>query len=257
MKNFFRIAFSFLSAMLGASYAFAQVSVSPVTPKAFETVRLQTAPGAIGPGTNGNPDRFNPQDTEITMVGNKITVSLLMRGRAISSPIPAVVVDQPIGQLPSGTYTVEVVKRAVDLGSPGVVGSTTFTVAPKTPADPIWDLTDMWYNPLESGWGVSIVQHPSKKLFVVLYVYGADGKPTWYVLPDGAWNDSVNNPTFEGTAYKTTGPYFGGPFNPSLVGVTAAGIAKIEIDPSDYTHATVNFQVDGINFLRSVNRQGF
>jgi hypothetical protein len=54
----------------------------------------------------------------------------------------------------------------------------------KAPANPWQDL--WWSGSAENGWGVSIAQHGAK-LFAAIYVYDAQGKPTWYVLPDGTW----------------------------------------------------------------------
>ena len=39
------------------------------------------------------------------------------------------------------------------------------------------NFTDQWWNPDESGWGASILQQ-GDVLFVDLFVYGADGRPT-------------------------------------------------------------------------------
>ena len=42
--------------------------------------------------------------------------------------------------------------------------------------DIIADFTDLWWNPSESGWGLSLVQHPTRAMFGVWYTYGLDGK---------------------------------------------------------------------------------
>jgi hypothetical protein len=38
------------------------------------------------------------------------------------------------------------------------------------------DATDLWINPSESGWGIS-VYHQGATLFASLFVYGPDGQP--------------------------------------------------------------------------------
>ena len=42
------------------------------------------------------------------------------------------------------------------------------------------NLTDLWWNPAESGWGANIVQQDDTAV-VTLYVHGADGEPTWLI----------------------------------------------------------------------------
>lgn len=45
------------------------------------------------------------------------------------------------------------------------------------------NLTDLWYNPAESGWGANIVQQ-NDIMVVTLFVYSPTGEPTWYVASD-------------------------------------------------------------------------
>ena len=42
------------------------------------------------------------------------------------------------------------------------------------------NMTDMWFNPAESGWGLNLI-HQGDTLFATLFVYGPDGQPRWYV----------------------------------------------------------------------------
>jgi hypothetical protein len=62
------------------------------------------------------------------------------------------------------------------------------------------DYTDIWYLPAESGWGVNVVQSDSF-LFMTFFIYGPDGKPTWYV--GLVTQDASGN--FNGTLYSATG----------------------------------------------------
>ena len=39
---------------------------------------------------------------------------------------------------------------------------------------------DQWWNAGESGWGAAVLQQ-WETLFVCFFVYGPDGKPTWFV----------------------------------------------------------------------------
>jgi hypothetical protein len=70
------------------------------------------------------------------------------------------------------------------------------------------DLTNLWWSgPVENGWGMSIVKHGAQ-LFNVLFVYDAQGKPTWYVQPGGSWGDGVGS-IFGGGVYSPrSAPWF-------------------------------------------------
>ena len=41
------------------------------------------------------------------------------------------------------------------------------------------DLTDLWWNPTESGWGLQMV-NTGTFIYATIYVYGPDGKPVWF-----------------------------------------------------------------------------
>ena len=51
--------------------------------------------------------------------------------------------------------------------------------------------TDLWWNPAESGWGLSITQHESLQMFAVWFTYDELGKPTWRFIPGGQWVDAT------------------------------------------------------------------
>jgi hypothetical protein len=77
---------------------------------------------------------------------------------------------------------------------------------------PAANYTDMWWNPSESGWGVSFAQHSSHQVFAVWYTYdprestsSGRGKPLWFVVPGGTWTSPTR---FTGTAYVTNGVPF-------------------------------------------------
>ena len=85
------------------------------------------------------------------------------------------------------------------------------------------DYTDIWYLPAESGWGVNVVQSDNF-LFITFFIYGADGKPTWYtgqVTLDASGN-------YNGTLYATTGTYFILPWVSSSVVATPVGTVSFQ-----------------------------
>jgi len=96
-------------------------------------------------------------------------------------------------------------------------------------AAPQWgsDFTDLWFNPAESGWGVSLAQH-GNNVFGVWYAYDTDGQPLWFVLPGVQFTSST---AFNGKLYTTTGPYYGNAtFDPNAVKPSEAGSATFNMN---------------------------
>jgi hypothetical protein len=119
-------------------------------------------------------------------------------------------------------------------------------------AAPATDYTDLWWNPDESGWGLSLTQHASRNIFGVWYTYAADGTRTWYVLPGGTW---TSGNTFSGTLYATTGPALDGAFDPGQVTRTPVGTGTLDF--IDANHGTWTFTVDGVSGSKVIQRQPY
>jgi uncharacterized protein (DUF1800 family) len=114
--------------------------------------------------------------------------------------------------------------------------------------------TDLWWNKNESGWGMTLA-HQNNKIFGVWYVYGADNKPLWVVMPDGVFTNGGR--TFSGALYITKGPSMGTPvFDPRAIQVAQVGKARIDFD-ADATAATVTYDVSGIAVTKRVARQPY
>lgn len=115
------------------------------------------------------------------------------------------------------------------------------------------DVTDLWYNPDESGWGLSLYQQQGT-VFAVLFVYGPDNQPSWYVASSMTYpGDFTGNLVFSGPLYRTSGPYFGGPFNPAAVGVRQVGQANFTL--ASLTTGSFSYSVDGVAVTKNVTRQ--
>lgn len=81
--------------------------------------------------------------------------------------------------------------------------------------------TDMWWNPEESGWGLTLT-HQGDTAFAAWYVYNSAGKPTWFVSTL-ARQDAK---TYTGTVSETTGPWWATlPWDSKLVTEKTVGIA--------------------------------
>ena len=111
------------------------------------------------------------------------------------------------------------------------------------------EYTDVYYDPAESGWGVFLVQSNTVQ-FVAFFVYGADGKPTWFTAQ--LTDDGTGQ--YTGSLYATTGSPFGSAWNPGQLTVTPAGTATFH--PLDLYHATLTYTVNGVGTVaRSIQRQ--
>jgi hypothetical protein len=117
------------------------------------------------------------------------------------------------------------------------------------------DFSDLWFNPNESGWGVNVVQQ-NETLFLTFFIYGVDGKPVWYVAPSTAFQSqstATGALIFAGPLYSTTGPWFGGVFNPANVNVKQVG--NVTWSGNTITAVTLVYTVDGVSVNKTLERQ--
>jgi hypothetical protein len=114
------------------------------------------------------------------------------------------------------------------------------------------DYTDLWWNPAESGWGLNLVQHPSRSIFAVWYTYGADGKRTWYHMPGGSW---ISANTYTGTIYATSAAPANGAFDPAAVVRTPVGAGTLTF--SDASNGTWSFSINGSSGTKAITRLAY
>lgn len=117
------------------------------------------------------------------------------------------------------------------------------------------DVSDLWWNPSESGWGINMIMQYDT-IFATLFVYGADGRSHWYVASNmtttGAPADVPQH--FSGRLYETTGPVVtSATFNPSAVGVRDVG--QIDFEYVRPSNGTITYTVDGMTVSKHVVRQ--
>ena len=129
------------------------------------------------------------------------------------------------------------------------IGSFQSGGVPPPPA-PLFDYTDLWWNPGESGWGFNIIQHPSNQIFAVIYTYTAPNRPAWFVFPGGTWTSSA---TFTGPLYRVTGSPGNATFKPGEV--FQVGTATLLFNGAN--NATLSYSVDGVQVSKVIERQPF
>jgi hypothetical protein len=115
-----------------------------------------------------------------------------------------------------------------------------------------YDYTDIWYTPVESGWGVNFAQ-ADNFIFATFFIYGADKKPTWYT-GQLTWDGTS---TFTGGLYATQGTYYAAPWNPSdNPPPTLVGTATFTPNPANNFQGTLVYTVNGIGTVtKAIQRQ--
>lgn len=120
----------------------------------------------------------------------------------------------------------------------------------RAPANPFKDM--WWAGTGENGWGMSVVQH-GDVLFNVIYAYDAQGKPTWFVMPGGAWNDTKT--VFSGALYRPHGTPFSAYDATKFAVGDAIGNATLTV--VDGSTLTLDYTVDGVSGRKTLTRQSF
>jgi len=151
--------------------------------------------------------------------------------------------------LSSGTY-----EGAVSVtGDSPCTAAISASAAPQSPSA----LSGLWWNPGESGWGISFTQRRNV-VFGAWYTYDSTGKPRWYVasncaLPAGVTGTSG---TCTGTLYQVSGPtFFGSTFDPTKDNVASVGTIAVAFTDAD--HASMTYTVNGGGRTVPIVRQAF
>ena len=129
------------------------------------------------------------------------------------------------------------------LGMAQLAGATAFST----------NYSDLWWNPNESGWGVNVTQQDDT-LFATFFVYTLDNKAHWYISTLRFQSLGTDgSPTFGGGVFETTGPWFGGTFNPTDVTIQNVGTATFK--GIGATRATLQYSVRGVGTTKQIERQ--
>jgi len=201
--------------------------------------------------TNALTCAIDPSRVELRQDGT--TIYVVTRVDATSGCIPAgggSALDVSLGQFQAGTFNVVVTdsQNVQETSAPFIVkdNGTSGSVSP------VVDYSDHWWDPNESGWGMSIVQHADHQLFAIWFVYGNANQPIWYTLQSGHWTSPTS---FTGIVYKTSGPYFGGLFDPHLVTVAQAGAGTLSFESP--TSGLFAYTIDGVTATKPISRLAF
>lgn len=119
------------------------------------------------------------------------------------------------------------------------------------------NLTDIWWNKLESGWGVTLTQERNGPIFAAIYGYDGIGKAAWLVgSMDPSTTTSVNGKgrSYSGNLYETSGGtvFTAASFNPASVTTTPVG--TIAFEPENDSEGTLTYTYKGATVTKVIER---
>jgi cyclophilin family peptidyl-prolyl cis-trans isomerase len=184
-----------------------------------------------------NPD-LNTQNGGFTVFG-QVKASSMAVVDAIGT-LPLVNAGSPFDSLPISSAPSN---NTIQKSNVVVVSSVTNLSSP---------YQGMWWNPGESGWGMSVTQHGTT-IFTALYTYDENGAPIWY---------SMNNCPLTGGNRCTADMYsVQGPTPPTVPWSSAgAQITKVGTGTlvfTDNNNATFSYTINNVTSSRVITRQIF
>ena len=109
---------------------------------------------------------------------------------------------------------------------------------------------DIWWNPNESGWGVTFAQQRAT-IFATFFIYGPDGKPYWVT---SVMASTTNAPSeFNGPVYSVLGSPYAQTFDPSKTTATQVGTARVLFTSG--VRGTLSYSINGVQIAKTIERQ--
>jgi predicted extracellular nuclease len=112
------------------------------------------------------------------------------------------------------------------------------------------DYSDIWWaGPSESGWGMTIAQKGTQQ-FNAFYVYDNGGKPVWYVMGNGVWNQDYTK--FTGSIYQPTGSLFSS--YDARRWQIGASLGTATLTFTDANNAVFDYTISGVTAKKNITR---
>jgi len=215
------------------------------------------------------------------MAGQDVTLSAVVRTSEVNGsvvfsragkPISGCA-SVPVSRLPENKYSltpgayasttgvatctvksIEAGNQSIDLAYANDVGTRTQAAKMNVQArsSGVSDHSGMYWNPAESGWGMSVVQHGDKQLNVI-YGYDSSKVARWYVLPSGTWNGA--NTEYRGVLYQPTSAPYDAYHAKSFNANDPVGEAVITYAPSGMV--TLSYLINGERGSKEMTKQTF
>jgi hypothetical protein len=112
------------------------------------------------------------------------------------------------------------------------------------------DVSDIWWAPGESGWGLQLV-NTGTFVFATVFTFDADGKPMW--LTGEMSRIGAVPEIFSGPTYVSNGTYYGAPWNPAAAGSREVGNMTFVLNST--VTGQLTYSIDGVVVARAVERQ--
>ena len=114
-------------------------------------------------------------------------------------------------------------------------------------------VSDHWWNPDSPGYGV-MLDHVGDGGYAMLYDYGADGSPRWYIAPslDRYGSTQSGQPALRGDLYRVDGTPYGAPYDPARRGQVRVG--TINLEPHEVDRMLVVTTIDGVERAQDTRR---
>jgi hypothetical protein len=183
-----------------------------------------------GPAFNAIP--FSPSDVHVERVGSMSVAFANATSAVLAYNVSGVGVTKAI--------------------EPQVYGTRRATCRPSTAGTRagLTNYQDLWWNPLESGWGINIT-HQDDTIFATLFDYDLSGHGAWYVMSAGV---RLADGSYTGDLYRTAGSGFASvPF--SLGNVTQVGSMQLRFQ--DGVTGVLAYSINGAAVTKTIVRQVF
>ncbi|MBC8022233.1 MAG: hypothetical protein H7Y14_03890, partial [Burkholderiales bacterium] len=201
---------------------------------------------------------FVPSTVRVTLESNTFRVTQQMNN--CFAPGTPQIADVRLGMVPSGDYRVELhaspsftSQPPIEMLSFQVRDPIEIAVFPPIPR-PLTDYSGIWFDPAESGWGLSLHQGALHTVFGLLFVYEANRQPDWYSLQGGRWTTPTR---WTATVFRTTGPGIAAPlFDPALVQYAPSGTATIDFfqAPGEEGRGRFSYTISNVTASKLVQR---
>jgi hypothetical protein len=162
-------------------------AIIPASPLAFEPVHLDLPTL----GVEGDCARFvyMPEFNAV----ERAPEGLLVRVRTDFDVTPIPTPDRPcsrqwvqLGQLPAGEYRVDLVIEGAYVGQ-AEYHFTVITPAAGLMTTPAFDYSGFYWDPLESGSALQVIQTGKRNLGAALLTYDESGRQQWIMIGVGSW----------------------------------------------------------------------